>query len=62
MVPGPESNSRFEFPIVINSEHELRVNDGTQVPEPKMVTVIANLLLGILRRAGSYFSFAFFSV
>ena len=42
MVPGPESKSSFESPNAISTEQELRVKDGTQVPEPKMVTVIAD--------------------
>ena len=62
MVPGPESKSSFEFPTAINTEHGFRVNDGTQVPEPKMVTIIADLLLVIFMRRGSYLSSAFFSV
>jgi len=40
MVPGPESNSNRELPVCIRTEHELRFSDGTQVPEPKIVTFI----------------------
>jgi hypothetical protein len=38
MVPGPESNNNREPPICIRTEHELRFSDGTQVPEPNIVT------------------------
>jgi hypothetical protein len=41
MVPGPESNKSRRFFIFIRTEHELRFKDGTQVPEPKMVTEIS---------------------
>ncbi len=61
-VPGPVSKTSFEFPTAINTEHELLVNEGTQVPEPRMVTVIADLMLVIFMRRGSYCSSAFFSV
>jgi hypothetical protein len=44
MVPGPESNNNRELPICIETEHELRSSDGTQVPEPKIVTVMPDLL------------------
>jgi hypothetical protein len=44
MVPGPESNNNFEIPTCIRTEQELRFSDGTQVPEPRMVTVIPDLL------------------
>ena len=44
MVPGPESKSRRVFPICISKEHELRCRDGTQVPEPRMVTFIPDLI------------------
>jgi len=40
MVPGPESKRSLEAPTSISTEHELRFNDGTQVPDPKTVTVI----------------------
>jgi hypothetical protein len=43
MVPGPESNNNLEAPTDIKTEHELRFSDGTQVPEPRMVTVIPDL-------------------
>jgi hypothetical protein len=43
MVPGPVSKSSFELPTAINTEQALRFKDGTQVPEPKIVTVIADL-------------------
>ena len=38
IVPGPESNNNFEVPTCIRTEHEPRFSDGTQVPEPRMVT------------------------
>ena len=44
MVPGPESNNNFEAPTCIRTEHELRFRDGTQVPEPKIVTFMPDLL------------------
>jgi hypothetical protein len=44
MVPGPESNNSFEDPTSIITEHELRFSDGTHVPEPKMVTLMPDLL------------------
>jgi hypothetical protein len=40
MVPGPESNNNRELPICIRTEHELLFSDGTQVPEPNIVTFI----------------------
>ena len=52
MVPGPVSNSSRELAVCIRTEHELRFNEGTQVPEPSIVTfkpefsaVISNFLL-----------------
>jgi hypothetical protein len=47
MVPGPESNNNREPPICIRTEHELRFSDGTQVPEPRMVTIMPDLLPAI---------------
>ena len=47
MVPGPLSNNIFEAPTCIRTEHELRVSDGTQVPEPKIVTFIPDWSDGI---------------
>ena len=44
MVPGPESNNNRELPICIRTEHELRFSDGTQVPEPRIVTFMPDLL------------------
>jgi hypothetical protein len=44
MVPGPESNNSRELPICINTAHELRSSDGTQVPEPRIVTFMPDLL------------------
>jgi hypothetical protein len=44
MVPGPESNSSFEDPTSIRTEHGLRFSDGTHVPEPKMVKFMPDLL------------------
>jgi hypothetical protein len=44
MVPGPESTRILEKPTSSNTEHELRFNEGTQVPEPKIVAVIPALL------------------
>jgi hypothetical protein len=43
MVPGPLSNSIFEAPSCIKTEHELRVNDGTHVPDPRILTVMPDL-------------------
>jgi hypothetical protein len=43
MVPGPESNRSLALPTSIRTEHELRFSDGTHVPDPKMVTVVAEL-------------------
>jgi hypothetical protein len=40
IVPGPESNNNFEVPTCIITEHELRFSDGTQVPDPRIVTFI----------------------
>jgi hypothetical protein len=40
MVPGPLSNNSFEAPTCIRTEQELRANDGTQVPDPSIVTFI----------------------
>ena len=48
MVPGPESNNNRELPICIRTEHELRFSDGTQVPEPRMVTIMPDLLPAML--------------
>ncbi len=57
MVPGPESNSNRDLPICIRTEHELRFSDGTQVPEPRIVTFMPDLLPAmsnlVLRLAGS---------
>ena len=47
VVPGPESNRSLDWPTSSSTEHELRFSDGTHVPEPKMVTVIADVLEGI---------------
>ena len=44
MVPGPESNSTFEVPTCIKTEQELRLSEGTQVPDPRMVTHMPGLL------------------
>jgi len=44
MVPGPESNNNFEEPTCIRTEHELRFSDGTQVPDPRIVTRRPDLL------------------
>jgi len=43
MVPGPESKSRCLVPICIRTEHELLCSEGTQVPEPRIVTMIPDL-------------------
>ena len=43
MVPGPESNNNRELPVCIKTEHELRFSDGTQVPEPNIVTFMPDL-------------------
>jgi hypothetical protein len=44
MVPGPESNNNFEVPTCIRTEHELRFSDGTQVPDPRIVIFMPDLL------------------
>ena len=51
MVPGPESNNSRELPICIKTEHELLFSDGTQVPEPKIVTFMPDLLPAMLNLA-----------
>ena len=43
MVPGPESNSSNVLLTAIMTEHELRSREGTQVPDPRMVTFIPDL-------------------
>jgi hypothetical protein len=43
MVPGPESNNNRELPICIRTEQELRFSDGTQVPEPNIVTFMPDV-------------------
>ena len=40
MVPGPESKRSRGLAACIKTEHELRCKDGTQVPEPRTVTVM----------------------
>ena len=40
MVPGPESNRSFALSICKKIEHELLFSEGTQVPDPRMVTVM----------------------
>ena len=47
MVPGPESKSKRELPICIRTEHELLFSDGTQVPEPKIVTFMPDVFSAI---------------
>ena len=47
MVPGPESNNTRELPICIRTEHELRFSEGTQVPEPRIVTFMPDLFFAI---------------
>ena len=54
MVPGPLSNNIFEAPTCIKTEHELRVNDGTQVPDPRIVTRIPDGSDGIFNRTFLY--------
>ena len=36
-VPGPQSMSHLPPPDSTSTEQELRVREGTQVPEPRMV-------------------------
>ena len=43
MVPGPESNNNRELSVCISTEHELLFSDGTQVPEPNIVTFMPDL-------------------
>jgi hypothetical protein len=52
MVPGPESNNNRELPTCIRTEHELRFSEGTQVPEPRIVTFMPDLLSAILKALG----------
>jgi hypothetical protein len=47
MVPGPESNRSFALSTCKKIEHELRFSEGTQVPEPRMVTVMPDFWLSI---------------
>ena len=47
MVPGPESNNNRELPICIRTEHELLFSDGTQVPEPNIVTFMPDVFPAI---------------
>jgi len=47
MVPGPESNSNLAVPTSSMTEHELRSSEGTQVPDPRTVTVISGFSLDI---------------
>jgi hypothetical protein len=47
MVPGPESNSSLAPLTSTMTEHELRSSEGTQVPDPRMVTIMSVFLTGI---------------
>jgi len=38
MVPGPQSRTTTELPVVIRTAQALRFKAGTQVPDPRMVT------------------------
>jgi hypothetical protein len=60
MVPGPLSNSSFEAPTCIKTEQELRASDGTQVPEPRMVTFIPDWTVDIFNRPLFYLLFVNF--
>ena len=40
-MPDPESNSNFESLMLRRMEQELRFNEGTHVPEPRIVTVMS---------------------
>ncbi len=44
IVPAPESNSSTLSFILMRTEQELRLSDGTHVPEPSMVTDISMVL------------------
>ena len=39
MVPRPESNNTLVAPMLTSTAQLLRLRDGTQVPDPKIVTV-----------------------
>ena len=52
IVPGPESNNNFEAPTCIITEQELRCKDGTQVPEPSIVTFMPDLLSAMAKVLG----------
>ena len=43
MVPRPESNNTFVAAVFTSIAQLLRFKDGTQVPDPKIVTVHALL-------------------
>ncbi len=43
MVPGPQSKSSFAPAVSTSTEQELRLSEGTQVPEPNMVTYISEV-------------------
>ena len=43
MVTGPEYNNNGELSVCISTEHELLFSDGTQVPEPNIVTFMPDL-------------------
>jgi hypothetical protein len=44
IVPAPESNSSTLSFIFMRTEQELRLSDGTHVPEPSVVTDISIVL------------------
>jgi hypothetical protein len=45
IVPAPVSNIAFSAPFSINTEQELRLKDGTHVPDPKIVIFIFYLVV-----------------
>ena len=61
MVPRPESKSTFVALMFTSTAQLLRFRDGTQVPDPKIVTVhvalwefCANFTLDVLRRTMAF--------
>ena len=47
MVPGPESISSLVSLTSNMTEHELRSMDGTQVPDPRTVTIMSGFSMDI---------------
>ena len=57
MVPDPESINNLDSPVSIITEQALRLREGTQVPDPRIVTVISMLaaVIDVLSIAFPYF-------